>query len=251
MNLSPGEEAVAADAHDEDASAVGEVAALRAKRRCPICGTAMVSYLVDEKRKLHVCGNNPDCEGYEVEEGQFQIKGYDGPTLDCDRCGSPMHLLNGRFGKYFSCTNDECKNTRKLLRNGQPAPPKADPVHMPEIPCTKSDGYFVLRDGAAGLFMASSNYPRSRETRNPLVKELYNHCDELDPKHRYLAEAPLEDPDGNPTIIRWSRNDKAQYVMTEIVKNDKAKATGWQAHYVNGRWEVKSAEPKEKAAAKK
>ena len=122
---------------------------------------------------------------------------------------------------------------------------------MPEIPCTKSDGYFVLRDGAAGLFMASSNYPRSRETRNPLVKELYDHCDELDPKHRYLAEAPLEDPDGNPTIIRWSRNDKAQYVMTEIVKNDKAKATGWQAHYVNGRWEVKSAEPKEKAAAKK
>ena len=49
----------------------------------------MVSYLVDEKRKLHVCGNNPDCPGYEVEEGQFKIKGYDGPMLDCDRCGSP------------------------------------------------------------------------------------------------------------------------------------------------------------------
>ena len=29
-----------------------------------------------------------------------------------------------RFGKFFGCTSDDCKNTRKLLRNGQPAPPK-------------------------------------------------------------------------------------------------------------------------------
>ena len=114
---------------------------------------------------------------------------------------------------------------------------------MPEIPTTKSDGHFVLRDGAAGLFMASSNYPRSRETRNPLVKELAAHRDELDPKHRYLADAPLEDPDGNPAVIRWSRNEKAQYVMTEVEKDGKAKATGWQAHYVNDKWEIKSAEP--------
>ena len=27
----------------------------------------MDSYLIDEGRKLHVCGNNPDCDGYEVE----------------------------------------------------------------------------------------------------------------------------------------------------------------------------------------
>jgi len=26
--------------------------------------------------KLHVCGNNPDCNGFEIEEGQFKIKGY-------------------------------------------------------------------------------------------------------------------------------------------------------------------------------
>ncbi|MEA7538765.1 hypothetical protein ONQ62_25990, partial [Salmonella enterica subsp. enterica serovar Virginia] len=27
----------------------------------------------------------------------------------------------GRFGKYMACTNDECKNTRKILRNGEVA----------------------------------------------------------------------------------------------------------------------------------
>ncbi len=36
-----------------------ETNALRARRRCQKCGTAMDSYLIDNGRKLHVCGNNP------------------------------------------------------------------------------------------------------------------------------------------------------------------------------------------------
>jgi DNA topoisomerase-1 len=36
------------------------------------------------KRKLHVCGNNPTCDGYEIEEGEFRIKGYDGPVVECE-----------------------------------------------------------------------------------------------------------------------------------------------------------------------
>jgi ssDNA-binding Zn-finger/Zn-ribbon topoisomerase 1 len=98
-----------------------ETNALRAKRRCKKCGTAMDSYLIDPKRKLHVCGNNPTCDGYEIEEGEFRIKGYDGPIVECEKCGSEMHLKMGRFGKYMACTNDECKNTRKILRNGEVA----------------------------------------------------------------------------------------------------------------------------------
>ena len=133
MNLVPGEEAV-----DVEANESAEVDALMARRRCPLCGTAMESYLVDEKRKLHVCGNNPDCNGYEVEQGTFKIKGYDGPVIECDKCGSEMQLKTGRFGKYFGCTNDTCKNTRKLLKNGEAAPPKEDPVPMPHLKCERS-----------------------------------------------------------------------------------------------------------------
>lgn len=135
-----------------------ETNALRAKRRCQKCGTAMDSYLIDPKRKLHVCGNNPTCDGYEIEEGEFRIKGYDGPVVECEKCGSEMHLKMGRFGKYMACTNDECKNTRKILRNGEVAPPKEDPVPLPELPCEKSDAYFVLRDGAAGVFTAANTF---------------------------------------------------------------------------------------------
>ncbi|SEM95457.1 type I DNA topoisomerase [Halomonas caseinilytica] len=229
MDLLPGDEAVAADAGEE-----AETDALRAKHRCPKCGTAMDSYLIDEQRKLHICGNSPDCDGHEIERGRFRIKGYDGPTIECDKCGSEMQLKSGRFGKYFGCTNETCKNTRKLLRNGEVAPPKMDPIPMPELACQKVDDHYVLRDGASGLFLAASKFPKNRETRPPLVAELKAHADELPEKYRYLLDAPSVDPDGRPAQIRFSRKAKEQFVMTD----DNGKATGWKATFADGRWQV-------------
>jgi DNA topoisomerase-1 len=232
INLTAGDEAIMEDADDEAESRL-----LRSKHRCRLCNTAMDSYLIDERRKLHVCGNNPDCPGFEVEEGKFKIKGYDGPTLDCDKCGAQMQLKNGRFGKYFGCTAPECKNTRKLLRGGEAAPPKMDPVPMPELQCQKVDDHYILRDGAAGLFLAASQFPRNRETRAPLVSELLKHKGEIDPKYSFLFSAPKHDDDGNPAQVRFSRKTKEQYVMTEV----DGKATGWKAFYNKGKWQVEHA----------
>jgi len=245
MNLTPGEEVVKVDDEDEL-----ETEALRAKRRCPVCETAMDSYLVDENRKLHVCGNAPSCMGYEIEKGTFKIKGYDGPIIECDKCQSNMELKNGRFGKYFGCTNEDCKNTRKLLRNGEAAPPKEDPVFLPELVCANSDAHFVLRDGASGIFLAASTFPKSRETRAPLVEELARFRDRISPKFYYLADAPQKDPDGNPSVVRYSRKTKQQYVMSE---DDNKKATGWSAWYENKKWVVddKRKKPAAKTTKKK
>jgi DNA topoisomerase-1 len=182
-----------------------------------------------------VCGNAPTCDGVFVEQGTFKIKGYDGPIIECDKCGGDMELKNGRFGKYFGCTNEECKNTRKLLRSGEAAPPKEDPVFLPELECEKSEAHFVLRDGAAGLFLAAHTFPKSRETRAPRVAELARFRDRISPKFYYLADAPKADPDKNPSIVRFSRKTKQQYVMSE---DDKSKATGWSAWYEKGKWVV-------------
>ena len=192
----------------------------------------MDSYLIDEQRKIHICGNNPECPGYEVEAGKFKLKGYDGPLLECDKCSSEMQLKNGRFGKYFACTNSECKNTRKLLRNGEAAPPKMEPVHMPNLKCQKFDDYYFLRDGAAGIFLAASKFPKNRETRAPLVEELLPYKDQIDPKYAYILKAPVEDPDGNKAVVRFSRKTKEQYVLSEA----DGKATKWKALYRKGRW---------------
>ena len=156
--------------------------------------------------------------------------------IDCDKCGAEMQLKSGRFGKYFGCT--ECSNTRKLLRNGQPAPPKADPVPMPELRCEKVDDHYVLRDGAAGIFLAASQFPRHRETRAPLVTELKAHANELDPKFAYLLTAPEADPDGNPAQVRFARKTREQYVLSEAKDG---KATGWRANYRDGRWQESKA----------
>jgi DNA topoisomerase-1 len=248
VNLISGDEVVSADADDEAESRL-----LINKRRCPLCNTAMDSYLVDETRKLHVCGNNPDCEGYEVESGQFKIKGYEGPVLDCDKCGSEMQLKSGRFGKYFGCTNEACKNTRKLLRNGEAAPPKMDPVPMPELACLKVEDTYILRDGAAGIFLAASQFPKNRETRAPYVDEILPHKAEIDPKYHFLMEGPVQDPQGNRVQVRYQRKTKQQYLMTDI----DGKATGWRADFESGQWVItdkvatKKASSKKKPAAKK
>ncbi|WP_439293858.1 type I DNA topoisomerase [Lonepinella sp. BR2882] len=207
-----------------------EAKALIARKRCPKCDSAMDSYLIDPQRKLHICGNNPNCDGYIIEQGSFKIKGYDGPVVECDKCGADMHLKLGRFGKYMACT--QCDNTRKILKNGDVAPPKEEPTHFPELKCEKSDAYFVLRDGASGVFMSAHNFPKSRETRAPKVAELALYRDRLPDKLKYLADAPAKDPDGNDAIVRFSRKEKRQYVTSEV----NGKQTKWIVDFDGKHW---------------
>lgn len=228
MNLIP--EAEFLNVLDSDS----EAKALMARKRCPKCDSAMDSYVIDAERKLHVCGNNPNCDGYVVEQGSFKIKGYDGPVVECDKCGADMHLKLGRFGKYMGCTS--CDNTRKILKNGEVAPPREEPIAFPELKCEKADAYFVLRDGASGVFMSAHNFPKVRESRAPKVAELALYRDRLPEKLQYLADAPQQDPEGNEAIIRFSRKEKRQYVTSE--KN--GKATKWMVDYVDGKWVERS-----------
>ena len=180
------------------------------------------------------------------------IKGYEGQIIDCDKCHSEMQLKTGRFGKYFGCTGETspgepCKNTRKLLRNGEAAPPKVDPISMPELRCVKVEDHYVLRDGASGIFLAASQFPKNRETRAPYLEELLPHKSEIDPKYNFLLEAPLEDDAGNKTLVRFSRKTKEQYVQTEIDK----KATGWKEYHEGGKGGIIKPDKKAKAAKKK
>jgi DNA topoisomerase I len=240
INLISGDEVVSVNGDDEEESRI-----LLTKHRCPLCRAAMDSYLIDTERKLHICGNNPECDGAEIEVGQYKIKGYDGPVLECDKCGAEMQLKTGRFGKYFGCTSETCKNTRKLLRGGEAAPPKMDPVAMPELQCVKVDDTYVLRDGAAGIFLAASQFPKNRETRAPYVDELIPHQNEIDPKYNFIMRAPQTDPEGRRSLIKFGRKTKEHYVMTE----EDDKPTGWRADYVDGKW-LEEAPPAKKPKAK-
>ena len=229
----PGSAATVAE--DEEAL---ELRRLREQQRCPECGTATERYIVDRARSLLICGNSPDCGGCIVEEGEFAYPSYTGKTLVCDRCGADMQLRKGRFGPFFGCSGKDCKNTRKVLKNGEPAPPKMIPVQMPELRCAKVDDHFVLRDGAAGLFLAASRFPKNRETRTPLVEELLAHRDEIDPKYAFLLEAPTKDSVGQSFAVRFNRKNNEQYVASEGGKGR------FKASYADGQWrEQKDSSP--------
>ena len=234
LNLISGDEAISIDDSEEAEN-------LLIKKRCPKCGTSMDNYLIDENRKLHVCGKNPDCDGHLVEDGQFKIKGYDGPTLECHKCGSDMQLKTGRFGKYFGCLNDNCGATRALQRNGEPKPLTMEPIELPHIKCIKCEDHYLLRDSMKGLFLAASQYPKNRETRAPMVDEIKDLKDQFinacrflpdKDKHLYLLSAPERDKDGNPYVIRYNRTDDIHYVASE----KDGKKTKWTATFSNGEW---------------
>ena len=234
LNLISGDEAISVDDNQE-------VENLLIKKRCLKCGTSMDNYLIDENRKLHVCGKSPDCDGYLVEDGKFRIKGYDGPTLECHKCGSEMQLKTGRFGKYFGCLNDNCGATRALQRNGEPKPITMEPIVLKDLKCIKCEDHYLLRDSMKGLFLAASQYPKNRETRAPKVSEINNLGEKIieacrflpnKDKHLYLLNAPENDKDGNPYVVRYNRTDDVHYLASE----KDGKKTKWTATYQNGQW---------------
>ena len=234
LNLVSGDEAISIDDSEEAEN-------LLIKKRCPKCDTSMDNYLIDENRKLHVCGKSPDCSGFLIEEGQFKIKGYDGPTLECHKCGAEMQLKTGRFGKYFGCLNDNCGATRALQRNGEPKPLTMEPIELPELKCLKCEDHYLLRDSMKGLFLAASQYPKNRETRAPKVDEIKDLKEQFitacrflpdKDKHLYLLSAPEKDRDGNPYVVRYNRTEDTHYVASE----KDGKKTKWTALFSNGEW---------------
>ena len=58
--------------------------------------------------------------------------------------------------------------------------------------------------------------------------------DRISEKFQYLASAPTADPDGIPTVVRFSRKSKEHYVRSEV----DGKPSGWTALYIDGKWEI-------------
>jgi DNA topoisomerase-1 len=82
----------------------------------------------------------------------------------CDKCGHPMVIRWGRFGRFLACSGfPECKNSRPL------ASEEETPQVTDEI-CPVCGKAMVLRRGRFGPFLACSDYPTCRGTRRLLAK---------------------------------------------------------------------------------
>lgn len=85
----------------------------------------------------------------------------------CDKCGKPMVIKMGRFGKFLACTGyPECKNTKPLAGDGKTA---AEPV-MTEEPCPECGKPMQIVEGRFGKYLKCSNAPTC-PGKKPLEKK--------------------------------------------------------------------------------
>ncbi len=191
-----------------------EAESIFGKTKCHLCGSSMDGYIIDEKRKLHICSSSPICSGTKLEEGNFiKPKNGEEELIDCHKCDSQMELKLGRFGKYFACQS--CTATRQLMKDGKLKPVFMDPIEMADLKCQKCDDIYLLRDSLKGLFLAASQFPKNRETRAPLVGEVKSVLSKLPEKHQIFSSAPDKDPDGDDLVVRFNRKDGSQTLSAE------------------------------------
>ncbi len=95
----------------------------------------------------------------------------------CDKCGSPMVIKTGRYGKFLACTNfPECKNTKKFHDGDVDNDGKKDEVEIKELSakypkevCAKCGSPMAIKVGRYGPFLACTAYPKCKNIKN--IKE--------------------------------------------------------------------------------
>ncbi|MDA8053555.1 MAG: type I DNA topoisomerase [Deltaproteobacteria bacterium] len=97
------------------------------------------------------------------------IKGTSEPTdIICEKCGKPMVIKMGRFGKFLACSGyPECKNTKEIPKENQEGGAQADETD--EI-CEKCGKPMVIKTGRYGKFLSCSGYPECKNIKPIPVK---------------------------------------------------------------------------------
>ena len=87
----------------------------------------------------------------------------------CPECGKTLVYKLGKYGKFLSCSGyPECKYAKPLAGENGSKEEGAD-VDYGKCP-NCDDGVFVLKQGRFGKFLACSNYPKCKTTKNYMDK---------------------------------------------------------------------------------
>ncbi len=87
----------------------------------------------------------------------------------CDKCGARMVVKQGRYGKFAACPNyPDCRNTKPIDKDGKVVEKEETPPEKTGELCELCGGEMLKRHGRYGDFIACSNYPRCKNTRQIL-----------------------------------------------------------------------------------
>jgi len=136
---------------------------------CEKCGKPMIVRW-GRHGKFLACSGYPECKNAKSFDtdaaGKITVKVPEVTDEKCDKCGSPMLIKSGRFGKFMACERyPECKTTRSI------------PL---DFTCPKPEcgGKLVMRRSRKGrVFYGCNKYPTCTfVTWNAPVKEPCPKC---------------------------------------------------------------------------
>lgn len=122
---------------------------------CEKCGLPMVIRWGRHGR-FFACSGFPNCKNTKPLPGNGAEQGTESPEKPvqetdeiCEKCGSPMVIKSGRYGKFLACSKyPECKNAKPIATG---------------IKCPKDGGDIVERRSKKGKpFWSCSNYPECK-----------------------------------------------------------------------------------------
>ncbi len=116
---------------------------------CPNCGSKMVIRTSRFGTQFLGCSKYPECKTMLPLNKEGQIENQPQETDEkCEKCGSDMIQKTGPYGPYLECTNENCKNRKRIIKSTGVTCPK----------CNK--GEIVFKKSKYGkVFFGCSKYP--------------------------------------------------------------------------------------------
>ncbi|MFH0819937.1 MAG: type I DNA topoisomerase [bacterium] len=134
------------------------------EEKCPKCGSPLVTRM-SRFGKFLACSDFPRCKytqdlarAGENGEKKSQNENNEETNVICEKCGQPMVVKTGRFGKFLACSGyPDCKNTKHLNNNFKITDEKGEEIKCPKC----QEGIVVRRRSKRGrFFYGCSNYPK-------------------------------------------------------------------------------------------
>lgn len=116
---------------------------------CPNCGKPMVVRNSRFGTQFLGCSGYPDCKTMMPLNGENPAEQNQTTDEKCEKCKSDMIIKVGPYGKYMECTNQDCKNRKRIVNTTG--------VKCPKDGC---EGEIVQRKSKYGkFFYGCSKYP--------------------------------------------------------------------------------------------
>ena len=143
------------------------------------CDKCEASMVIREGRygQFLSCSKYPECKNAKdftrAEDGEIIVGKKTDPEIcddiECDKCGAPMVIKEGRYGQFLSCSKyPDCKNPKEFTRQDGKIviKQKETPEVREDIKCEKCGKPMVVRRSRRGRFLGCSGYPKCKSTLN-------------------------------------------------------------------------------------